>query len=188
MKKLLLLVLLFSIACNKDSSNTAQTGSGNETTTPTVGNGGTGTPPRPTTPTTPTVPSTPSSTQTWNEEFMDLINNHRASIGLRALIANDDMDAIAKTHSVNMANGSVAFGHDGFSARCSAARTALGGGNWCGENVAWGQKTPQAAFTAWMGSPGHKANIESTRATHSGFGFALNSSGRYYWTQIFTQL
>jgi uncharacterized protein YkwD len=123
----------------------------------------------------------------WAEEFMDLVNDHRRSIGLRALIHDEDMGAIAKKHSVNMANGTVAFGHGGFSTRCSESKAALGGGNWCGENVAAGQRTPKDAFNSWMNSSGHRANIESSRASHTGFGYARNSSGKYYWTQIFLQ-
>lgn len=193
MKKTLIFLLMFSISCNKDSSNPAPTGTGaeTETTTPAVRPPSTTTPaPTPTNPvpTTPTTPTAPSTTQTWTEEFMDLVNDHRASIGLRALIHDDDMGEIARTHSQNMASGAVAFGHTGFSSRCSASKAALGGGNWCGENVAAGQTTPKAAFTSWMNSSGHRANIEKSTATHSGFGFAKSSSGKYYWTQIFIQL
>lgn len=118
---------------------------------------------------------------------MDLINDHRKSMGLRALIHNDDMGDIARLHSQNMASGKVSFGHTGFSTRCSEARDAVGGGNWCGENVANGQRTPKDAFNAWMNSSGHRANIESAKATHTGFGYAKNGSAKYYWTQIFLQ-
>jgi uncharacterized protein YkwD len=132
--------------------------------------------------TTPTPPS-PS----WTVSFMSLVNDHRGDIGLKALTHVDDLGAIATTHSSNMASGSVEFGHKDFTSRCAESRVALGGGNWCGENVASGQKTPEAAFKAWMNSPGHKANIENTRSTHTGFGYAKNSSGAYYWTQIFVE-
>lgn len=119
---------------------------------------------------------------------MDLVNDHRRSLGLRALIHDPGMERIAQGHCQNMANGSVAFGHTGFSTRCKDARSALGGGNLCAENVAYGQKTPQAAFNSWMNSSGHRANIEQSRATHTGFGYARSSSGTVYWTQIFLEL
>jgi len=126
--------------------------------------------------------------KTMTEEFMDLVNYHRTSIGLRPLIHDESMGEIARKHSENMAKGLVAFGHDGFSGRCSEAKSAMGGGNYCAENVAMGQKSAQAAFNSWMSSSGHKANIEGARSTHTGFGFAKNSSGRYYWTQIFLEV
>lgn len=185
MKKLFLILLLLSISCQKDSSDSKdKTSPTSETVVQPV------TPPVVVAPpvVTPSPPVIPSPTLTWTEEFMDLINDHRRSIGLRALIHDDGLGEIATEHSKNMASGTTAFGHTGFSARCSAGKTVLGGGNWCGENVAMGQKTPKDAFNSWMNSPGHKANIEQGRATHTGFGYAKSSSGKYYWTQIFLEL
>lgn len=120
-------------------------------------------------------------------QFMKLINDHRISLGILPLIHVDGLGDISEKHSEDMASGVVAFGHTGFSSRCSDGRNVLGGGNWCGENVANGQKTVQAAYTAWMNSAGHRANIENSRGSHTGFGFAKNSAGTYYWTQIFLE-
>lgn len=181
MKKLLIIILLFTLGCNKDSSNTVES-SPELTDAPITGDTGTST-----SGSNSGIEYPSELPKSWTEEFMDLVNAHRTGMGLRSLIHNEDLAQIVREHSQNMANGSVAFGHSGFSTRCSDARSALGGGNWCGENVAAGQRTPQAAFTSWMNSSGHRANIESTRATHTGFGYAKNSSGKYYWTQIFIQ-
>lgn len=128
------------------------------------------------------------SVETWTDQFFQLVNSHRASLGLRAVVASPELSGIAQVHSENMANGTVAFGHTGFSARCSEARSELGGGNWCAENVANGQSSPQAVFTSWMNSQGHRANIESSRATHSGLGYKKSGSGKYYWTQLVLEL
>ncbi|MGE3610859.1 MAG: CAP domain-containing protein [Bacteriovoracaceae bacterium] len=122
-----------------------------------------------------------------HQQFMILINNHRESIGLKALIDDEGLNAIAEIHSQNMASGSVEFGHTGFSDRCREARIVLGGGNLCGENVAMGQRSAKAVFDSWMNSPGHRANIENSRYTHSGFGFEKNMDGRYYWTHLFLE-
>ena len=123
----------------------------------------------------------------WTNEFMGLINAHRSSRGLDVLTENDDMSDISRGHSLKMAEGDVGFGHTGFSGRCSAARNALGGGNWCGENVARGQISPQAVFNSWLNSPDHRDNMENPRATHMGLGFVRNSSGGLYWTQLFLE-
>lgn len=128
-----------------------------------------------------------STPLTKTEEFMDLINNHRISIGLQALVHDEELADIAVIHSVNMATGVSPFGHDGFSGRCTEGRLILGGGNLCGENVAMGQKTVASAFSAWMNSPGHRSNIEQPRYSHTGFGYAQNTNGTYYWTQIFIE-
>lgn len=168
MKTLLAFILLFTLGCEKHSPAAAETvpGTSTESQTP---------------------QSTDPVTASWTDQFMELVNDHRASIGLRALIIEEGLNEVVLKHSQDMAAGSVAFGHTGFSSRCSASYSVLGGGNWCGENVAMGQKTPQAAFTSWMNSSGHRANIESPKATHTGFGYAKSSSGTYYWTQIFIQ-
>lgn len=176
MKKLFILLLLFAIACNKENPQDGVTAPEVDSSTPIVVDPGTG---------TGTGTVIPSS---WTEEFMILVNDHRRSLGLRALIHKDEVADIAQKHSQNMASGIVSFGHTGFSGRCSDARAALGGGNLCAENVAAGQKTPEAAFNSWMSSSGHRANIEKSRVTHTGFGYAKNSSGKYYWTQIFIEL
>lgn len=180
MKKLLILLLLFTLSCEKQDPSTDGTESSTESSTPSDSTDSTI--PGTTTPSTPT-----NTTDAWTNEFMDLVNNHRSSIGLRALIIDEGLNDIVLKHSQNMANGTTAFGHSGFSSRCSAGYSVLGGGNWCAENVAKGQKTPQAAFTSWMNSSGHRANIESSKASYTGFAYAKSSSGTYYWTQIFIQ-
>jgi uncharacterized protein YkwD len=126
--------------------------------------------------------------QTFTNEFMDLINQHRIDLGLRPLLHDEGLGNIATQHSLNMATGAVAFGHLSFSERCLEAKTLLGGGNLCAENVAMGQKSPSVVFNSWMNSPGHRANIEQSRVSHTGFGFAQTSKGVYYWTQIFIEL
>jgi uncharacterized protein YkwD len=43
-----------------------------------------------------------------------------------------------------------------------------------GENIAWGMRaggTPRAILSAWMNSPGHRANILSRDFEHIGIGF-----------------
>jgi uncharacterized protein YkwD len=52
-----------------------------------------------------------------------------------------------------------------------------------GENIAKGQKTPQAVVTAWMNSDSHRANILNKNFTKLGVGYANGSSP--YWVQIF---
>jgi uncharacterized protein YkwD len=49
-----------------------------------------------------------------------------------------------------------------------------------GENIAFGQLTPESVFQAWLNSPNHRANIERQDYTAIGVG----ESGRY-WTQNF---
>ncbi len=176
-------LLLLVWSCNKDSStsvpgNQTVAGVAELTEAPVVNDG-------PADDTIVDVPLDPKKQMT--EDFMLLINDHRQSLGIDPLIHVEGLQEIAEEHSENMAFKIVAFGHTGFSERCSLARTVLGGGNLCAENVANGQKTVQSAFNSWMNSSGHRANIEQVRVTHTGFGFAKTSSGAWYWTQIFLE-
>ena len=60
--------------------------------------------------------------------------------------------------------------------------------NRAGENIASGQRTPEAVVRAWMNSPGHRANIMSPRFNKIGVGYAYTTGGSYhhFWTQWFT--
>lgn len=51
-----------------------------------------------------------------------------------------------------------------------------------GENIAYGQRTPQAVVNAWMNSNGHRANILNTSYTQIGVGYVSNG---HHWTQMF---
>jgi uncharacterized protein YkwD len=53
-----------------------------------------------------------------------------------------------------------------------------------GENVAYGQDTPQEVMQAWMNSRGHRANILNGRYSTIGVG-AVNSGRAIFWTQVF---
>lgn len=57
----------------------------------------------------------------------------------------------------------------------------------CGENIAAGQRTPEAVVRAWMNSPGHKAAILDPDATHIGVGVCKSPiTGQWLWVQDFS--
>jgi len=146
-------------------------------------------PPPPTTPTppptTPTPPPAPATGPTaYDDEILQLINNHRLSIGKPALAKNQVIWEQANGHSRNMASGAVPFGHDGFDARAAAIRAALGSGGSAAENVAMGYGSAAAVVNAWLGSAGHRANIEGS-ATRTGISAVKSSGGVWYYTQMF---
>jgi uncharacterized protein YgiM (DUF1202 family) len=57
-----------------------------------------------------------------------------------------------------------------------------------GENLAKGQKTPEAVMAAWMHSPGHRANILNPRFNAIEIGLAENSKGKLFWCQLFMEV
>ena len=54
-----------------------------------------------------------------------------------------------------------------------------------GENIAYGQSTPEAVVQSWMSSSGHRANILSSSFTTIGIGCTV-VNGTAYWAQLFT--
>lgn len=119
-------------------------------------------------------------------EVTRLINIERANRGLAALTTNWELSRTARYKSQDMVNKGY-FSHtsptygspftmmQNFGLKFSAA----------GENIAYGQRTAREVVTAWMNSPGHKANILSTAYTHTGVGAAKKADGTLYWTQMF---
>jgi uncharacterized protein YkwD len=62
--------------------------------------------------------------------------------------------------------------------------SAAGISNLGGENIARGQADAQAVMTAWMNSPGHKANILNCDFKTLGVGVHFGAGGPW-WTQDF---
>lgn len=117
-----------------------------------------------------------------------LINEHRQSIGLPALVWSQEVADVSRIHSENMAAGRVAFGHDGFDARFAALQSRLNISRM-GENVAANTypDSVATAVTGWLQSPGHRANIENSQYTHTGIGIATAPDGNVFFTQIFVK-
>jgi hypothetical protein len=87
-------------------------------------------------------------------EFLSLINSTRADNGLAPLDLNGGLQSHARNHTQDMiAAGDIYHSSD-------AELAAAGGSGWSriGENVGRGQ-SPSSLHGAFMGSPGHKANI-----------------------------
>ncbi|WP_445627112.1 CAP domain-containing protein [Nostoc sp. DSM 114167] len=125
-----------------------------------------------------------TDTAALEQSIFNQINNYRASQGLPALTRNSAIDNQVRLHSKNMANGTVPFGHNGFSERLNATGVAY---RSAAENVAYNQGYGDPATIAvqgWLKSPGHLANIRGNYNL-TGIGVAKNSQGAIYFTQMF---
>jgi uncharacterized protein YkwD len=124
------------------------------------------------------------NTSDMEQLIFDQVNKYRAYKGLPALTRNSALDSQSRSHSQNMANGQVSFGHQGFDERIKATRISSKGAS---ENVAYNQGFPDPvtpAVKGWLKSPGHCSNIEG-KFNQTGVGAAINSKGEVYFTQIF---
>jgi uncharacterized protein YkwD/chitodextrinase len=122
-------------------------------------------------------------------QVVNLINQYRASKGLSQLAISSTLTASSEWKSLHMA-GYGYFAHDdpappvSRSAFQRAKDCGFSGTTW-GENIAYGYSSAQSVVNGWLGSAGHKANIENAAFKTTGVGVATNSSGGLYWTQSF---
>jgi hypothetical protein len=120
-------------------------------------------------------------------QVVDLINAHRAEIGLRPLSVSPTLTAAATWKAQHMAAyGYLAHDDPGAPTPRTANERIVAcgyaGGTW-GENIAMGYTTSQAVVDAWLASPGHRANIE--RADYVATGVAVAGAGQPYWAESF---
>ena len=116
-------------------------------------------------------------------EILDLVNEHRASIGLNSLTKMNIISTVAKSHSDYMAEtGTVS--HENFSERSLSLITNANAKS-VGENVGFGYATAKGAVKAWLNSDGHRKIIENAKYTHFGISIQQSEKGRNYFTNMF---
>jgi len=116
-------------------------------------------------------------------ELADLINDHRASLGLNPLQTINHISYKAEEHNEYMI-AKKELNHDLFAARSQNIIQLLGAVK-VNENVAYNYSSPEAVLNAWLHSPGHKANIEGN-FTHFGISIREDAvTGKKYYTNIF---
>ncbi|PKP35076.1 MAG: hypothetical protein CVT98_10390, partial [Bacteroidetes bacterium HGW-Bacteroidetes-15] len=81
-------------------------------------------------------------------DIVELVNQHRATLGLNPLIISDVVAVQSRIHSQGMASGKVRFSHDGFDKRAAAIREQIGGVGFA-ENVAYGQTNAESVVEGW---------------------------------------
>jgi uncharacterized protein YkwD len=119
----------------------------------------------------------------------ELVNEHRRAMGLSPLAYNARIAAVARRHSEDMAAGRVPAGHESFESRKRDILNMIplsGMAENVGINDYPPSETVRAAVSGWLGSRGHRKNIEG-RYDLTGVGIARDARGVYYYTQIFVR-
>ncbi len=138
---------------------------------------------------TPAANTTPDNevkeSLTYQEQVVKLVNEERAKAGLSALTLDASVQSAAQVRAQESA---TSFSHtrpngSSFSTALTEAGVQYRGS---GENIAWGQKTPEEVVEGWMNSAGHRANILNASYTKIGVGYYQNAKGVNYWSQLFT--
>ena len=120
------------------------------------------------------------------KQVVDLVNAERAKEGLSPLTIDTKVQDAAMLRAKKCEQLFSHTSPDG-----SSFATALKEQNVsyksAGENIAWGQTSPEKVMNAWMNSSGHRANIMNPNFTTIGVGYYENAKGTDYWCQLFTR-
>ncbi len=127
-----------------------------------------------------------STVKAIEKEVIELTNIQREKYGLEPLAHNWELSRVARFKSEDMRDRQY-FSHTSPTYGSPFTMMKNFGINYtaAGENIAKGQDTAQEVVTAWMNSEGHRKNILNTNYTHIGVGYAIDSNGVKYWTQMF---
>ncbi|TAH65034.1 MAG: hypothetical protein EWM47_11620 [Anaerolineaceae bacterium] len=135
---------------------------------------------------TPTAPPTNNSgsNQGFADEVLRLVNIERSKAGLSALTTNATLKAAADKRAQET---KVSFSHTRPNgSKFSTVLQEYGiSYRTAGENIAYGQRSPQEVVNGWMNSPRHRANILNGSFGKIGIG-VYQSGGVIYWSQLFT--
>lgn len=119
------------------------------------------------------------------QEIINLVNQERQKHGLSSLIPNASLAIAAKRHSKDMAENNF-MSHTGSDGSTPFTRMKEAGYQFrfAEENIAAGYPSPQAVFTGWMNSEGHRRNILNPNYCELGVEYVYEerSTYRHYWT------
>lgn len=114
--------------------------------------------------------------------MLDAVNALRSASGHPEVALEPRLTAAAETHARDMAlqNRPWHFGSDGSSPIDRAARVGYDG-TLLGENISETFETEMETLAAWMDNPNTRRIILEPSATHMGFGWLQEPSGKLWW-------
>jgi uncharacterized protein YkwD len=127
----------------------------------------------------PSPDPSPARRTTAGSGILGGTNAARADAGLPALGASSCLTNQAQQHAERLASAKSLY-HQGLGAVMSNC-----GLSTAGENVAMNYSGPSDMVGQWLESPGHRANLLSSRFSLIGVGVAQASDGSWYGVQVF---
>jgi len=129
------------------------------------------------------IPQVDPAVTSYEEQVVQLVNRYRTQYGLSPLTMNWELSRVARIKSQDMVDNNY-FSHNSPTYGTPFQMMQAFGIRFktAGENIAYGQRTPEAVVKAWMNSSGHRANILNANYTQIGVGYV---SDGHYWTQMF---
>jgi uncharacterized protein YkwD len=132
------------------------------------------------------IPTPSASGLTADEQqAFRLLNADRVANGLPALRNDSRLNSVAEAYAKDMIKRGF-FAHNNPEGQTPFDRMRAAGISYvyAGENIAINQ-SPSAAETAFMSSPGHRANILNSHYTDVGLGVGYSTNGSVYVDQEF---
>ena len=129
--------------------------------------------------------TTSSNMNSDEKEVFDLINKQRTQNGLSSLKENMELQRVAKIKAQDMVNNNY-FSHTSptYGSPFDMLKSFKISYNTAGENIA-GNSSNSDAVTAWMNSPGHRANILNSSFNQTGIGVVKGSRYEKIYVQMF---
>ena len=129
------------------------------------------------------IPEKDSTQESFEKEVIRLVNEIRTENGLKALKEDWELSRVARYKSQDMSDNNY-FSHTSpvYGTPFQMIKSFGISYRTAGENIAKGQRTPEAVVNAWMNSSGHRANILNASYTKIGVGFVGDQN---IWTQMF---
>jgi uncharacterized protein YkwD len=122
-------------------------------------------------------------------ELADAVNRYRGENHKIALARRDELDAVARAHSADMA-GRRYLSHQNPEGQTWVERLAAGGVEgfaMAGENVGVTTKAPpnDEILQGWIHSTVHRENLLASPYNATGLGIARGPDGALYYTQLY---
>ena len=129
--------------------------------------------------------TTSSNMNSDEKEVFDLINKQRIQNGLSPLKENSELQRVARIKAQDMVNNNY-FSHTSptYGSPFDMMKSFKISYNTAGENIA-GNSSNSDAVTAWMNSPGHRANILNSSFNQTGIGVVKESKYGKIYVQMF---
>lgn len=129
------------------------------------------------------IPKTDTAVVNYENEVVRLVNEIRVKNGLNPLISDWELSRVARYKSQDMKDNNY-FSHTSpvYGSPFNMMKKFGISYKIAAENIAKGQKTPQAVVNSWMNSSGHRANILNPSYKKIGVGYVASGN---YWTQMF---
>lgn len=141
-----------------------------------------------------TIQQTKSSTDNsgyepsaYEKKVLELVNNERTDRGISPLKLSDSLSEVAHAKARDMAtNGYFSHTSPTYGSPFDMMNQFDISYRAAAENIAAGQRSPEAVVESWMNSSGHRKNILNDEYTHLGNGY-VEGGGKYgtYWAQMF---